>query len=136
METPFQALEVINAVQTKQVPVEKPPVSMSSWKNAKATIEVGGPEGWGKVINMVEKKDRFGLGYSAYSEGVRGQKTDSEQISDLQKIFSKVGLRDDEAIAAIGEDEEEHKTWIHKSPGTSLNNWTATRISPVISLSK
>ncbi|XP_050877865.1 uncharacterized protein LOC127081679 [Lathyrus oleraceus] len=37
--------------------------SFASLKNAKSSIEGGNPEGWGQLIDVREKHDRFGLGY-------------------------------------------------------------------------
>lgn len=36
---------------------------MSSLKDAKAVVEVGHPEGWGRVLNLPPKFDKFGLGF-------------------------------------------------------------------------
>lgn len=36
---------------------------MAYWKEAKSIVEVGNAKGWGKVIEIPEKKDRFGIGY-------------------------------------------------------------------------
>ncbi|XP_050895562.1 uncharacterized protein LOC127102203 [Lathyrus oleraceus] len=43
VETPLQALEVVNMVQTKLKPVGEPKGVMSSWKSVKAAIEAGCP---------------------------------------------------------------------------------------------
>ncbi|XP_050919526.1 uncharacterized protein LOC127137076 [Lathyrus oleraceus] len=41
IETPLQALEMVNMVQTKPKPIEEPKGVMSSWKSVKAAIEAG-----------------------------------------------------------------------------------------------
>ncbi|XP_050877217.1 uncharacterized protein LOC127080975 [Lathyrus oleraceus] len=64
LETPFQALEIANAtfVEMKD-PVGKACSYFASLKSAKSSIEGGNPEGWGQLIDIREKHDRFGLGY-------------------------------------------------------------------------
>ncbi|XP_050896008.1 uncharacterized protein LOC127102703 [Lathyrus oleraceus] len=64
LETSFQALEIANAtfVEMKD-PVGKACSSSASLKSAKSSIEGGNPEGWGQLIDIREKHDRFGLGY-------------------------------------------------------------------------
>ncbi|XP_050915263.1 long chain acyl-CoA synthetase 6, peroxisomal-like [Lathyrus oleraceus] len=61
------------AVQTDEAkvkdPVEKTSLSFASLKSAKSAVEGGGPAGWGQVINVNEKNDRFGLG--CIDEGYR-----------------------------------------------------------------
>ncbi|XP_050914977.1 uncharacterized protein LOC127129916 [Lathyrus oleraceus] len=44
-------------------PVGKSCSSFASLKSAKSSIEGGNPEGWGQLIDIREKHDRFGLGY-------------------------------------------------------------------------
>ncbi|XP_050909131.1 uncharacterized protein LOC127122899 [Lathyrus oleraceus] len=68
VETPLQALEVVNMVQTKPKPVEEPKGVMSSWKSVKAAIKAGCPGSWGTVIELPEKKDKYGLGYQSSIE--------------------------------------------------------------------
>ncbi|XP_050909226.1 uncharacterized protein LOC127123003 [Lathyrus oleraceus] len=62
-KTSFQALEISNAtLEEVKDPVEKASLSFASLKSAKSAVESGGPAGWGQVINVNEKNDRFGLG--------------------------------------------------------------------------
>lgn len=62
-EVPFHALEVTSVIQTSQDKNEMPKGSISSWTNVEAAIEAGFPLGWDKMIKVMEKKDRFRLGY-------------------------------------------------------------------------
>lgn len=63
VETLFQALEVVS---TKAIqPAEEQPkseLSMAYWKGAKSIVEDGNAKGWGKVVEIPKKKDRFGIG--------------------------------------------------------------------------
>ncbi|XP_058758405.1 uncharacterized protein LOC131631652 [Vicia villosa] len=56
LETAFQALEIATAVT---LPVEKMRRVITSWRN----LQNMNVEGWGKVPEILEKKDRLGLGY-------------------------------------------------------------------------
>ncbi|XP_050916132.1 uncharacterized protein LOC127131245, partial [Lathyrus oleraceus] len=59
-KTSFQALEISNAtLEEVKDPVEKASLSFASLKSAKSAVESGGPAGWGQVINVNEKNDRF-----------------------------------------------------------------------------
>ncbi|XP_058726007.1 uncharacterized protein LOC131597320 [Vicia villosa] len=62
-ETPFQALEIVSV---DRFPVfegkKKSEVPLSSLSHAKALLEAGVPrDAWGKVIDVREKQDKFGL---------------------------------------------------------------------------
>ncbi|XP_050908104.1 uncharacterized protein LOC127121698 [Lathyrus oleraceus] len=64
LETSFQALEIANATfMEMKDPVGKTCSSFASLKSAKSSIEGGNPKGWGQLIDIREKHDRFGLGY-------------------------------------------------------------------------
>lgn len=50
-------------MRSKPGDVKTPELSMSSWKNAKEALEKGSLTGWGQTLNVVEKKNWFGLSY-------------------------------------------------------------------------
>ncbi|XP_058742506.1 uncharacterized protein LOC131615002 [Vicia villosa] len=56
LETSFQALEIATAVT---LPIEKTRRAVTSWRDLQDTKM----EGWGKIPEVQEKKDRLGLGY-------------------------------------------------------------------------
>ena len=64
-ETPFQALEIVSVDRIPVVKDEKKSEApLSSLIDAKALVEAGVPHGgWGKVVEVTEKRDRFGIGY-------------------------------------------------------------------------
>jgi hypothetical protein len=65
IEVPFQALEIasVATVGSKHSHSKKAGLALSSWKDMREALEEGVLEGWGKLPNIIEKKDRFGLGY-------------------------------------------------------------------------
>ena len=77
-ETPFQAFETVHAVNFPPPEQKrKPETVMSSLKDAKAVVEGGNPEGWGQVLDVTPKFDKFGLGFSP------GQQSATPKASNL-----------------------------------------------------
>lgn len=68
IETPFQYLEVVN-VLTVQQELEPPKLEilMAFWQGDKAIIEVRNAQGWGKLVEVHEKNDKFELVYQSSS---------------------------------------------------------------------
>ena len=61
-ETPFQAFETVHAVNFPPPEQKrKPETVMSSLKDARAVVENGNPEGWGQVLDITPKFNKFGL---------------------------------------------------------------------------
>lgn len=75
---------MVNMVQTKPKPMEEPKMTMSSWKNVKAVIEVGCPRSWGTMIELPEKKDKYGLGYQPSFEQFIDQKIHKRKVPSMQ----------------------------------------------------
>ncbi|XP_050896536.1 uncharacterized protein LOC127103311 [Lathyrus oleraceus] len=73
LETSFQALEIANATfMEMKDPIGKACSSFASLKSVKSSIEGGNPEGWGQLIDVREKHDRFGMRYvSSAAKGAR-----------------------------------------------------------------
>lgn len=64
LETSFQALEVVSVVVVGQrYDNKKPKLTISFWKNFKFMVEKGTSEGYGQLLNLLEKRYQFGLGY-------------------------------------------------------------------------
>lgn len=88
IETPFQSFEAVNVLTVQQVPESpNPELSMASWKGAKAIIETGNAQGWGKLIEVREKWDKFGLGYEPSSDRKNNQ-LNKKQIPPIEETFS------------------------------------------------
>ncbi|XP_050919158.1 uncharacterized protein LOC127136663 [Lathyrus oleraceus] len=137
VETPLQALEVVNVVQTKAKLVEEPKGVMTSWKSVKAAIEVGCPGSWGTVIELPEKKDKCGLGYQPSIELFKDQKIHQGKVPSIQEIFSKAGFRSDDQVNALeDEDPDLSKIVFRGPPDAALTNWKAIDVSDIVSCSK
>ncbi|XP_050890936.1 uncharacterized protein LOC127096407 [Lathyrus oleraceus] len=137
VETPLQALEVVNMVQTKLKLVEEPKVVMSSWKSVKAAIKVGCPGSWGTMIELPEKKDKCGLGYQPSIELFKDQTIHQGKVPSIQEIFSKAGFRSDDQVNALeDEDPDLSKMVFCGPPDAALTNWKATDVPDIVSCSK
>lgn len=84
METPFQALEVVNVVQTKRKSAGEPKMVISSWKNVKEAIEVACSRSWGIIIELLEKNDQFGMKYQSSFEQIKDQKIHQGEVPRIQ----------------------------------------------------
>lgn len=87
LETSFQALDIANAtfVEVKESGEKVIPL-FASVKSTKTTIENGSPEGWGQVIDINMKRDRFGFGYKpSTKEGASVPTKDCMQR--IQEVF-------------------------------------------------
>ena len=76
IETPFQYFEEVSqeVAATKVVSsipkITRPPLRMSSLKDAKAVVEEGGCTIWGKLPDIPYKYDKFGLGFTSSAQKV------------------------------------------------------------------
>jgi hypothetical protein len=125
-ETPSQAFETVkveNALFAKQEE-EKP--SIASYKQAAEVVKSGEAPGWGRIMEVPEKKDRFGVGYkpsrgSGPSRGGRASVT-----------FTSAGMLDPDHICMMGEDTDsdcDMDRWITPcEPGMEIHNWKAEEI--------
>ncbi|MCI46032.1 gag-pol polyprotein, partial [Trifolium medium] len=86
VEVPFQALEIASVItlKTKRKSSKKNGLAMTSWRAVKEALEEGVPLGWGKVPEVCEKKDRFGLGYQPTTRGMTGAA--QKKIGTLQEM--------------------------------------------------
>lgn len=80
--------------------------------------------GWGQVVNMAEKHDRFGIGYCPSACKVNPRKQKFNPVK-----FSNAGFQGDDTMAVIGESsgsKPETPSLIRRCPpGFKLANWTA-----------
>ncbi|XP_050890981.1 uncharacterized protein LOC127096459 [Lathyrus oleraceus] len=137
VETPLQALEVVNVVQTKPKLVEAPKRVMSSWKSVKSAIEAGCPGSWGTLIELPEKKDKCGLGYQPSIELFKDQKIHQGKVPSIQEIFFKAGFRSDDQVNALEDEDPDLSKMVFRGPSdAALTNWKATDVPDIVSCSK
>ncbi|XP_050889537.1 pectin acetylesterase 8-like [Lathyrus oleraceus] len=116
LETSFQALEIANATFVEMKgPVGKACSSFASLKSAKSSIEGGNPEGWGQLIDIREKHDRFGLGYvPSAAKGARVPTKDNTR--SIQEVFLSTRFIHGDQVNAI-----EDSTANEDEPSTNLH---------------
>ncbi|KAI5437888.1 hypothetical protein KIW84_023853 [Lathyrus oleraceus] len=113
-ETPSQSFEVVPPTSpvlkpTSCVPkVIRAPPAMISLKDAQTVVEDGGRTGWGQLIDVPYKSDRFGLGFSS-------EKMVKDQINAVEDADSDCDL----------------DSWIFPTIGDGLNNWKAEDTIPI-----
>lgn len=78
LETPFQALEIAAVRRRREQ-------SISPWEKISKLIKGRYAQGWGKLLEILEKKDRLGLGYKPANEGF--QKINQKNLCTLQETF-------------------------------------------------
>ncbi|KAI5415991.1 hypothetical protein KIW84_041145 [Lathyrus oleraceus] len=137
LETSFQALEISNAtLEEVKDPVEKTSLSFASLKSARSAVESGGPAGWGQVINVNEKNDRFGLGYKPSANG--GSLVPAkDRVRSIQEVFLSKGFIHGDQVGAVEDDTEDGETsnLIYRCEA-ALTNWEAVEIPEVFPVSK
>ena len=106
---------------------------MSSLKDAKAVVKGGNSVGWGQVLDVTPKFDRFGLGFFL------GQQSAAPRASSLSTPvkFSRPCATQEGHVNAVGDDRVDGynvEDWIRPSiPGQTLNNWTSGDVIQVSS---
>lgn len=114
--------------QTSESPKSEP--SMASWQGAKAAIENGNAQGLGKVIEVREKRDKFGLGYEPSSVEA-GNHQDKEKIPSVEETLTNDGHIFGDQVAMINEEayEEVVSSWIRQAAhDEELKNWKTVEI--------
>ena len=107
---------------------------MPSLKDAKAVVEGGNPEGWGQVLDVTLKFDKFGLGFSPV------QQSATPRASSLSTpvMFSRPCATRAGHANVVGDDRADGynvEDWIRpRVPGQTLNNWTYVDVVQVSSV--
>ncbi|GAU40821.1 hypothetical protein TSUD_398050, partial [Trifolium subterraneum] len=132
-EVPFQALEIatITTLKTKRKSSKKGGLAMTSWKAMKEALEEGIILGWGKVPEICEKKDRFGLGYRPTTKGM--MEAAQRKMGTLQEIFCSAGFIYEGHVAMLEDGDEDVPNLVHQCvPNEVLRNWKAWEIPEVV----
>ncbi|KAK2373474.1 hypothetical protein QL285_074505 [Trifolium repens] len=110
-------------------------LAASSWKAMKEALEEGIPEGWGKLPNILEKKDRFGVGYQPSTR--EALKIGQGQTRIYQETFRSGGFRHEGHVALLEDTDGEIPDLVYRFlPDDALNNWEAIEIPKIISIPK
>jgi hypothetical protein len=127
-ETLCQAFETVALEGVACAEQRKPGASIASYKQAKEVVDSGKAEGWGKMVDLPVKEDKFGIGY---------QPLQAEQgVQAGPSTFTSAGLMNHgDVFAADVEDSDSDcdlDCWVRPSaPGEVINNWTAEDVVQV-----
>ncbi|XP_058774480.1 uncharacterized protein LOC131648768 [Vicia villosa] len=133
-ETPCQAFEAVQTIKIPYADNKKLEAPMSSLKEAKAVVESGHPEGWGRVLDLPIKQDKCGIGYQL---GQSSSNEASKKFGTFVPIkFSSAGIVKDHICAADDDMDSDYdiEEWIKPCvPGQKLLNWSSEDIISIAS---
>ncbi|XP_058764021.1 uncharacterized protein LOC131637455 [Vicia villosa] len=125
-ETPFQALEIVSVDRLPVVENKRGPgAPLSSLNDAKAFLEAGVPHGpWGKLIDVYEKRDKYGLGYQPSSSTQFSPIHGKKVIPPISQVFVSANTSSEGQVLAVDDDDEEDLSRFicQAAPGQELSN--------------
>src|SRR3954469_14496891 len=122
LETAFQALEIATAVT---LPVEKIRRAVTSWRD----LQDMNVEGWGKVPEIMEKRDCLGLGCQPTKKAAK----EEQRFPPIKQTFVTGGY---EHVFVISSMEGTSNFIKMIRPGEQLQNWTSLEIPEIVYVSK
>lgn len=132
VEIPLHCLEFEEVNSATANHDQSPATVLSSVRSAKQTLEKGPLPGWGKVVDVAEKREKFGINYHPTARKASSKK---KQFNPVK--FSSAGFQNDQTVAVIGESSSskpDTPSLTRKCPiGFKLPNWMATVILMVYS---
>lgn len=133
VEIPLHCLEFEDVNSTTSNHDQSSATILSSIRSAKKILEKGLLSGWGQIVNVTKKHNKFGIGYhpSACKVSPRKQK----KFNPIK--FSSAGYQDNHTVAVVGEangSKQETPNFIRRYPPRfKLTNWTTFMIPIVYS---
>ncbi|XP_058726212.1 uncharacterized protein LOC131597536 [Vicia villosa] len=128
-KTPCQAFEAVQTIKIPYAENKKLEATMSSLKEAKAVVESGHPEGWGRVLDLPIKQDNCGIGYQLGQSSSSGPPKKPGTFVLIK--FSSAGIVKDHICAADDDMDSDYdiEEWIKPCvPGQKLLNWSSKDI--------
>ncbi|XP_058766815.1 uncharacterized protein LOC131640439 [Vicia villosa] len=128
-ETPCQAFEAVQTIKIPYVENKKLEAPMSPLKEAKAVVESGHPEGWGRVLDLPIKQDKCGIGYQLGQSSSNGAPKKPGTFVPIK--FSSADIVKDHICVADDDMDSDYdiEEWIKPCvPGQKLLNWSSKDI--------
>ncbi|KAI5438228.1 hypothetical protein KIW84_024102 [Lathyrus oleraceus] len=126
-ETLCQAFESVQIKDAAPVEEVKAGTSILSFKQARAVVDSGVAPGWGRLLELPVKEDKFGIGYQPVltSTTLQGPIT-----------FSSAGIIQYGQVSAVDEEDGDSEcdidNWVRpRIPGEVINNWSSEEIIQV-----
>jgi hypothetical protein len=127
-ETLCQAFETVALEKVAFAEQKKPSASIASYKQAMEVVNSGNAEGWGKMVDLPVKEDKFGIGYQPLQAEQGEQKGPSTFTSARLMKHGDVFA----ASSEDGDNDCDLNNWVLPcAPGEMVNNWTAEEIVQV-----
>lgn len=126
-ETPCQAFEAVQVINIAHPDTKKSPVSMSSFRDARAIVEAGHPTGWGRVLDFPPKFNKMGLGYAPHQSSVEVKAKKTVQ-------FTSAGFIHNDQVNAVEDENEnfDYSQWISPTvPRQEHHKWIIEDASQV-----
>ena len=124
-ETPSQEVETVKVENAIVAEKEKKP-SISSYKQALEVVKSEEAQGWGRMVDIAVKVDRFGVGYQSGQDSSRQSRGRRQPFT-----FISAGMLDPVHAGAASEETDsdcELDSWIKSCvPG----NWKTSKIITV-----
>ncbi|KAI5404414.1 hypothetical protein KIW84_051543 [Lathyrus oleraceus] len=132
-EEEILAFETVALEKVAYAEQRKPGVSITSYKQAKEVVDSGKAEGWGKMVDLPVKEDKFGVGYEPLQAEQNGRAGPS--------TFTSAGLMNHGDVSATSSEDCDSDcnldNWVRPcAPGGSINNWTTEEVVPVTLLTE
>ena len=131
--TPFQALEIASMVTLPVEKGNKPKVT--SWRDLQVTMECDASKGWGKLPEIPEKKNRFGLGYESSKATPKGK----ARFPPIQETFFNKGTNHGGHVAMISNKvhtRKETEFITECALGEEIKSWTSVEIPEIFFIPK
>ncbi|KAI5430834.1 hypothetical protein KIW84_035096 [Lathyrus oleraceus] len=131
-ETLFQAFEAVQIKDAAPVEEVEAGASISSFKQAQALVDSGVAPGWGRLLELPMKEDKFGIGYQPTLTSTAS----APQTRQGPITFSSAGIIQYGRISAIKEEDGDSDcdidNWVRlRVPGEVINNWSSEEIIQV-----
>jgi hypothetical protein len=106
--------------------------SIASFKQAQALVNSGVAPGWGRLLELPMKEDKFGIGYQP---GLTST-TSAPQTRQGPITFSSSGIIQYGQISTVNDEDEDSDcdidNWVRpRIPGEVINNWSSEEIVQV-----
>ncbi|KAI5388283.1 hypothetical protein KIW84_074102 [Lathyrus oleraceus] len=131
-ETLCQAFEAVQIKDAAPVEEVKAGASISSFKQAQALVDSGVASGWGHLLELPMKEDKFGIGYQPALTST----TSTLQTRQGPITFSSAGIIQYGQVSTVNDEDVDSDcdidNWVGpRIPGEVINNWSSEEIVQV-----
>ncbi|KAI5443040.1 hypothetical protein KIW84_011900 [Lathyrus oleraceus] len=126
-ETLCQAFESVQIKDATPVEEVKAGASISSFKQARAVVDSGVAPGWGRLLELPVKEDKFGIGYQPVLTSTTLQGPITFSSADIIQYGQVSAVNEED-----GDSDCDIDNWVRpRIPGEVINNWSSEEIIQV-----